>query len=60
MPTKTTSFVPIRAWMVERDEWPFAVFLTRIGADTAKRLYKAQPGKKRKWSISEVRIVEKS
>jgi hypothetical protein len=49
-------FVPIRAWMLQRDGWPFRVYLMTKKAARAKKIRKSGNGKG-KWTIIKVWIA---
>jgi hypothetical protein len=49
-------FVPIRAWMLQRDGWPVRVYLMKKKAGRAKKIRKSGNGK-RKWTIIKVWIA---
>jgi hypothetical protein len=49
-------FVPIRAWMLQRDGWPFRVYLMKKKAARAKKIRKSGKGKG-KWTIIKVWIA---
>jgi hypothetical protein len=47
-------FVPIRAWMLQRDGWPFRFYVMKKKAARAKKIRKSRKGK---WTIIKVWVA---